>query len=87
MQKDSRSTNDQQYQYPSSISWGLGGIGGGLGLAGGDFTGRFSDPNRDGGFDLGGGGGGVSGKMDLSNIGVVLSVRVVLFVGLEPSSF
>ena len=63
-------------------------MGGGLGLAGGDFCGRFSDPDRDGGFDLGGGGGGVSGKMNLSNIGTVLSVRLsllLLLVGLAPS--
>lgn len=69
----------------SSVSWGLGGIGGGLGFAGGDFDGAFSDPDLDGGFDLGGGGGGVSGKMNLSNNGVVLSVKLPLFVGLAPS--
>lgn len=73
----------------SSISCGRGGIGGGLGLAGGDFCGRFSDPDRDGGFDLGGGGGGVSGKINLSNIGTVLSVKLPLLllplVGLAPS--
>ena len=67
----------------SSVSQGRGGIAGGSGFVGSDFGGKFefSDPDRDGGFDLGGGGGGVSGKTNLSNIGLPLSVKLS---GLAP---
>ena len=70
--------------YPSA-SWYLGGIGGGLGFVGGDVGGIFNDGDRDGKFDLGGGGGGVSGSINFSNTGVVLSVRLSSFGRLPPS--
>ena len=68
----------------SSISRGRGGIAGGIGFVGSDFGGKFSDPDRDGGFDLGGGGGGVSGKINLANMGLPLSVKLS---GLAPFGF
>ena len=66
--------------YASSVSSGRGGIGGGSGFV-------LSDPDRDGGFDLGGGGGGVSGKINLSNIGLLLSIKLASFNGLAPLGF
>lgn len=69
-----------------SASSGRGGTGG-LDFAGGDVGGKFSDGDRDGKLDLGGGGGGVSGNMNFSNIGTVLSVKLAPFVKPTPSGF